>query len=283
VLSTSVLSVSIPDPLHQFFYQVRSRNVADVSREYLIRSAESRSLFLVAPDQSSYFEFPSDSADDLFSSRGTSFRVEVSSRPEEIGGRVLNSIRFETVLDGRVSSSLKASGELPQMATLRLYYNPSVARTTGATARTAEAAGGQVSLFWNNGVKWVQLYGKADASEGFVSAQTRRLGSYQVRAVERTGAFSFNAAGLSNRFITPNGDGKNDNAVFTFDNPRESQVTGKIFDLKGSLVATMTQGPAQWSLMWDGMASGQAVPGGVYIFQIEAEGQAFNGTIVVIK
>ena len=96
--------------------------------------------------------------------------------------------------------------------------------------------------------------------------------------------FSFNpASGVSNRMLTPNGDGKNDFVVFTFNNPKDSQVTGKIYDLQGRLVAEMSPGPVSNSLEWNGKAGGQAVPGGIYIYQIQAEGKTFNGTIVVIR
>jgi hypothetical protein len=39
----------------------------------------------------------------------------------------------------------------------------------------------------------------------------------------------------------------------------------------------------QNSLQWDGTAGGRAIPGGVYIYQLEGEGQSFTGTIVILK
>ncbi|MFH1723900.1 MAG: gliding motility-associated C-terminal domain-containing protein, partial [Elusimicrobiota bacterium] len=113
--------------------------------------------------------------------------------------------------------------------------------------------------------------------------RTQYLGRYQLRAVERVGAFTFDTAGVSNRLITPNGDGLNDSVVFTFDNPRDSAVSGKIFDLKGARVADMFPGPVADSLEWDARGGGQVVPGGVYIYQIEAEDSVSNGTVVVIR
>ena len=103
-------------------------------------------------------------------------------------------------------------------------------------------------------------------------------------SVERAGGFSFNMSGVSNRFITPNGDHRNDNVVFTFDNPRDSAVNAEIVDMHGRLVVgSLPAGPVSNSLMWDGTAGGRPVPGGVYIYQISAEGQKYSGTVVIIK
>lgn len=86
-----------------------------------------------------------------------------------------------------------------------------------------------------------------------------------------------------NRFITPNGDGKNDDVVFHFDNPRDVAVQGAIYDLKGALVAQMTPSTSPDTLKWDGKSNATVVPSGVYIYQIEAEDKVFNGTVVVIR
>lgn len=101
--------------------------------------------------------------------------------------------------------------------------------------------------------------------------------------------FSFDSgSGISNRFITPNGDTFNDSVIFTFDNPRDSSVTGSIFDLRGHLVANLAVGPTiiastQATLMWDGKMGGQAVSGGIYIYVIQSEETVVSGTVVVIR
>ena len=115
-----------------------------------------------------------------------------------------------------------------------------------------------------------------------MEASFDRAGSFQLRALERTGGFSFNQAGLSNRFLTPNGDQRNDRVVFRFDNPRDSKVAGRIYDVRGALVAELQQAD-QFTMAWDGKAGGQVVPGGVYIYQLEGDGTVFNGTVVLIR
>jgi len=94
----------------------------------------------------------------------------------------------------------------------------------------------------------------------------------------------FSFQGVSNRFITPNGDNKNDAAVFTVANPQNLEVKGKIFDIRGKLVANMTVDPLLQKLSWDAKAgNGQIVRTGVYVYVIEAEGAAFRGLVVVIR
>ena len=107
------------------------------------------------------------------------------------------------------------------------------------------------------------------------------------------GAFRF--FGPLRRVITPNGDQKNSAAVFCFDNPMQSGVSGSIYTMLGAHVAEF--GPEQRGasgcpaaafgatnfLTWDGRADGTAVRGGVYIYQIRAEGQNFTGALVVVR
>ncbi len=63
------------------------------------------------------------------------------------------------------------------------------------------------------------------------------LAQMSAAAAVRVKGFSF--SGVSNRFITPNGDGKNDNVAFNFSNPSDSAGTVKIYDLRGHLVSTI--------------------------------------------
>lgn len=95
-------------------------------------------------------------------------------------------------------------------------------------------------------------------------------------------AFSF--LGPRNRIITPNGDRKNDVAVFEFSNPAFVEVTGRVYDTKGSLVAALAPGNlAGETLYWDGKSGGRAVAGGVYIYVIEAQTLVIRGTVLVVR
>ena len=100
----------------------------------------------------------------------------------------------------------------------------------------------------------------------------------------RPSSFSFDSSGISNRFITPNGDGLNDNVVLTFSNPRDSSVRCRIYDMKGAFVAEMAQGPVpSLTLEWDATSHGTVVAEGVYVYVLEAEDKVFTGTLMVIR
>jgi flagellar hook assembly protein FlgD len=69
-----------------------------------------------------------------------------------------------------------------------------------------------------------------------------------------------------------------------FENPKESIVSGCIYDITGAFVADLDWGGDNSSLKWDGEdRNGNIVREGIYIYQIKAEGKIINGTIVVVK
>lgn len=94
---------------------------------------------------------------------------------------------------------------------------------------------------------------------------------------------AFNFAGVTNRFVTPNGDGRNDTATFRFSNPRDSAGTLKIYDLRGHRVAEVAIEPTSSvssSVSWN---PGRGVASGVYIYVISVEQQTVTGAVVVVK
>lgn len=108
---------------------------------------------------------------------------------------------------------------------------------------------------------------------------------------------SFRWDGPLGRVITPNGDGRNDKAIFCFDNPADSDVSGSIYTMLGSQVANLQPRqtavgsscpagnaalPKPQMMMWDPRSQGQ-VTSGVYVYQVRSEGKAFSGTIVVVR
>lgn len=111
--------------------------------------------------------------------------------------------------------------------------------------------------------------------------------------------------GALNRIITPNADTKNDFSIHCVENPKDSGLSGKIYDLRGHFVANMlrlrnTGGGATIvqckatfppqsavnimdAMTWDGRAGGAAVGSGVYVYRIEGEDTAVTGTVVVAR
>jgi hypothetical protein len=115
-----------------------------------------------------------------------------------------------------------------------------------------------------------------------------------VGAFAQTGGLRF--FGPLSRLITPNGDQLNDKAIFCFDNPADSDITGKVYTLLGTEVATMssrstgtgsgcpTAGAFKPQLMtWDGFSNGSSVRSGIYVYRISSELKVYSGTMIVLR
>ncbi len=104
--------------------------------------------------------------------------------------------------------------------------------------------------------------------------------------------------GPLSRIVTPNGDGLNDLIFFCFENPQDSDISGKIYTVLGTEVASI--GPranrtgiagvgcpasiirAQYAT-WNGMADNERIRSGVYVYRIKSEDQVFSGTVIVVR
>lgn len=286
-VSTWTWSWTDPASGPQWYYHVRASNTeVGLSHISLVR-ANDGGASIIGYDDKTMFSL-SGALIDALQGTGTdpeaAYSIDSSSRPEQLGGRVLKAIDFTAVKGGRYPDP---SRHLGGTANLQIGYETAInglVTTSSFAPDPMTASPENLSVFWYNGSKWVQLYGKLDKLNQAIVLQTKYLGQYQLRAVEKPGAFNFDASGLSNRMITPNGDRKNDNVVFTFANPQVSEVKGRIFDLNGKYVADMAPGSGfSDTLVWDARSGGVIVPGGVYIYEITAEGKTFNGTVVIIK
>ncbi|MFH1540745.1 MAG: gliding motility-associated C-terminal domain-containing protein [Elusimicrobiota bacterium] len=93
----------------------------------------------------------------------------------------------------------------------------------------------------------------------------------------------FKIVNVRPKVITPNNDGKNDMLIISYKNPNDSNVSGRILTLSGSYISDMLNGNSN-KITWEGKnADDSIVPSGIYIYQIEVEGQVFHGTVVVAK
>jgi gliding motility-associated-like protein len=278
VSSNTLTWTDIVGASDDFYYSARAVNMAGPSAPSYARNSLSGDLYFLAPDNHSVLQVPKAGAGAFFTDSGdplNAYSVEITTHPEDLGGRTVKSVQFRAYRGGLQADD---TFRLSSNGTVRLFYGKS-GDVIVPSATDAKA----LSMFYYNGSRWLQMYGTVDSSEQSVSLQTTLLGRYQLRTTDRTGSFSADKSGLTNRLITPNGDGKNDTMVFIFDNPQDAGVKGRIYDMHGALVARMTDGPVSNSLMWDGKAGGQVVPGGVYIYQIESQGNVYNGTVAVIR
>jgi hypothetical protein len=248
-----------------------------------------RGVYVFSPDQAARLEIPPAISNELLAAGnvyGSNILIRSINEGSDGSKNIFNSVRFEAVRTPGNQVLDRFSFSRPEL-TVAVRYEVSGSHVApsaaGPRAISAGDAAQRLGLYWNNGEKYVKLYGKVDTINQLVSVQTAMTGSYQIRAIYREAGVHFDISGLSNRAITPNGDGLNDKAVFTFDNPRDSAFSGKIYDLNGAFVADMTNGPVANSLQWDGKAGGRPVSGGAYVYQIKAEKEMFNGTLLVIR
>ncbi|MBI5201821.1 MAG: fibronectin type III domain-containing protein [Elusimicrobia bacterium] len=293
---------TIPDLSQNFYYRVAAVDSLQKETRSIILSTENE-FFVVSPDEVSRFRFPAALAKELNNGGnkyGSDLAIRVSTLPASGLDKVYKASEFEVVKvpGGEKVSDFnfsRADGELS------LHYDvvnglvvPSDAALAVALGRPAavEPASGQIraseadrqlGMYWHNGQKFVKLFGKVDTGGQLVRVNTSMPGTYQVRGLARTAGFDLDLSGMSNKAITPNGDGRNDQVVFTFDNPRDSQISGEIFDVTGARITSMSAGPLPNTLQWDARAGGRVVPSGVYVYQLRGEGKTFNGTVVVIR
>lgn len=124
-----------------------------------------------------------------------------------------------------------------------------------------------------------------EIKDGSLTTYSNRLGKYMVKQSIRSTSFVLNK--VYPQTFTPNGDNRNDYVEFQFENPTDSNPQGKIFDLRGALVAELVKGDNYNSLIWDGRINqGEIAPPGVYIYQIEVTGtesKVFNGIVILAK
>ncbi|RLD17009.1 MAG: hypothetical protein DRI36_04840 [Caldiserica bacterium] len=144
----------------------------------------------------------------------------------------------------------------------------------------------KLALFWFNGVKWIRVGGDVDEIEKKLYIKTARLGRYELRLSYKVGSFILHT--VYPKIFTPNGDGRNDIVEFQYENPEGFAPTGKIFDIKGRFIANLKLGPnsssTSGSLIWDGKDNkGNICESGVYIYEIEAGGEVYNGTVILAK
>lgn len=287
---------AVPDTNNVYYYRVVARDGYQGSwndRSMVVDTLGN--LYAVGADQVSRLRIPASLAGAVASGSGHGgpLLLRATDRPQDLGGKVVRSVSMEALLapEGRAVRL-----DLPQSEVeVVLRYE-----TVGG--QVVPSASGQPLAALSNNVSAVdapnrlamylggdfgdarKVFGRVDPSAQTVAVRTSLLGNYQIRSLFRDADFTFDPSGVSNRAITPNNDGLNDTVVFVFDNPKDSSFSGRIYDMRGALVAEMQPGPvARASLLWDGRSGGSVVPRGVYVYRIQAEGRSYTGTLVVIR
>jgi len=88
---------------------------------------------------------------------------------------------------------------------------------------------------------------------------------------------------ISQRILTPNGDGINDQVAFHVTSPEEGSINTSVLNSRGRRIAGLIPG-TQGHFEWDGKDSqGRIVESGVYLIQISQGSGLWNGVVAVAK
>jgi len=274
-----------------FYYMVRAKdNSGNLSRISMIADS-SKDLNIIAvndEEMSTCMMIPKEISQILYkesNSYGDDVIIEVLRNGEEENGRVIKSYSF-IATKGQSGKEIKDFVFAKPLAKIALTYEVENGHVKRASSVPADRASEQLALFWFNGLEWIKLGGEVDESLHQVMIKSKRIGKYMIK--ESLRATSFVIEGIQpDKIFTPNGDGWNDYFEIQYANPKDGTVKGRIYDLRGALVAEMGKGATENSLRWEGKdVNENPAPGGVYIYQIQVTGpenKVINGTVVVAR
>lgn len=285
----------VPDPAAAYLYRVRaldSFGTADVAAAV----DSSGDSYIFSSDHVTHMKIPESLRYEL-SGSSNAYGQNVVFRAVDRAGDASRNIFRAVTFEARTSpgNAVIDRFEFSRPAvTMAMHYDVAggqvvvssiAASGVGPAAKTIPAATADqtLSIYWNNGAKYVKLFGQVDTQTQLISVAGINGGDYDIRGVLRDQGLNFDVSQLSNKVITPNGDGRNDKAVFLFDNPRDAAFSGRIYDRQGGFIADMSAGVLANTLQWDARGGGRVVPGGVYIYQIRGEGKVFSGTLLVVR
>lgn len=133
------------------------------------------------------------------------------------------------------------------------------------------------AVYWWDGFSWRAIGGRLLSNANVISAKVFNSGYF---AIVSAGPLTPQTRRPVKRILTPNGDGHNDNAIFTMTGVTGAEI--EIFDMTGHRVRSIRGSDGVF--MWDGRdGSGKVVESGVYIYQYEVDGERVSGLIAVAK
>jgi hypothetical protein len=299
---TSLLWVEPEDIFGKtYYYTVRTQdNSGNESKNSMIVDS-SMDMNVYAADiknPCNYLSIPREIRDVLYKGNNPyndDIKIILSRNETEETGRILKSYSF---------TAWKGNNEDTEEIINNFAFDKSLARVVLTYELPEEGASGgmrataldewspeNLSIFWFNGLDWIKLGGDVDTYFHTISINSKQLGKYIIKQSIRADSFTIDDTQPKKKIFTPNDDPWNAYFEIKYANPNHGSVNGKIYDLQGSLVATMTKGTtdgeSSGSLKWDGKDfNGNVASGGVYIYQIEitgTENKILNGTCVLAK
>lgn len=137
---------------------------------------------------------------------------------------------------------------------------------------------GTAVVFRWDGVKWNRIGGEEDRANNTVKVTVNSMSIFGIFMGKDVSGFALKGA-FPNPF-TPNDDGVNDVVSFYIDNPDNAETIIRIFDLRGALIRRLDDGLSSWDGLDDAYESANM---GVYIYQVELDGEVKGGTIVLAR
>ncbi len=165
--------------------------------------------------------------------------------------------------------TLEDGAALVREALITLSYAADISGTVAGTSYS----GSDLAIHWLDPYGW-RVLGRPqiDTTLHTVTAMTRHFSTFALIPTGPVGAIDSRP---QERIITPNGDGKNDKAIF-------GSVDGDIhlFDIRGRRVKTISAAKSEWDGTDD---SGKVVESGIYLYQYMSQGERVSGVIAVAK
>ncbi|MBU2529838.1 MAG: fibronectin type III domain-containing protein, partial [Elusimicrobia bacterium] len=174
--SSSTLNwTDIVDVDKEYFYYVKAFNLAGLSPPSLIRGNIAKNLYFVSSDNTSMIEIP-EASSALFAGISSDqldfYTINISSHPEDIEGRILNSVEFAAYKGGITKEE---NFKLSDKAAITMYYKKSGGEIVPADVSSDYK---KISLYYYNNAKWLQLYGSVDEANQRIQLETAMLGKY---------------------------------------------------------------------------------------------------------
>jgi gliding motility-associated-like protein len=284
VSPTTLIIIETVPSVQVYYYIVKSVDMSgnESNSSVIANTSLQGETIIMSFDNNFKISLPKNENNRLQSSNNDYYddlRFEISSDTQSVSGQVIAI--YELVITKASNSQVIPDYRFKEPVEIK-FTVPSGAAGTSISGFTKLADATQTAIYWYNGVEYIKLGSKTQNQ--VVSVKTINLGTYQVRTVSRASSFEFSR--VVPKIFTPNNDGENDYTHVYYDNPKDSAVTGKIYDLTGHYVANMESGDFTNSIKWNGKdTENNFVPKGVYLYQLEVEGEGkvINGTVVVAR
>lgn len=176
---------------------------------------------------------------------------------------------------------------------LKLFFLPQDLQAQNIT--TNQQAKDKLSVFYYNGIEWVNLGGRvvidSVKNEMYALLKTNHFSKYKIAVSNIPSGFVLVSIAPPKTFA-PTGPAEYSKVKFTLRHTAGLPVIARIFDLNAALIRsdlimesyTEQDNIGNTILNWDGKDnSGQAVRGGIYIYQFECDKKIISGTIIVVR